>query len=304
MIGALTLPLDAVSAPQKAEKSVSTPYTQINAAAASSPITVHPLRGNLSMLEGSGGNITAFATPEGLFLVDAGIAVSQQKIQQALRRLSPGRLRYVVNTHWHWDHTDGDGWVRAEGADLIAHANTIKHLGETIRIAAWGHTFTPVAKASLPNVSMKGSKTIKFGGESVLLRTYPASHTDGDLSVYFPKADVLATGDTWWNGMYPFIDYAAGGSIDGMIKAANENVARVTDHTIVTPGHGPVGGRKDLIAFRDMLVDVRTRVAGLKAQGKTIDTIIAAKPTAAYDAKWGTSVISPELFTRLVYRGV
>jgi glyoxylase-like metal-dependent hydrolase (beta-lactamase superfamily II) len=145
---------------------------------------------------------------------------------------------------------------------------------------------------------------MKFNGDTVHMRYYGPSHTDGDLSVYFPKADVLFTGDTWWNGLYPFIDYVAGGSIDGMIKAANANIGMVSEHTQVVPGHGPVGGRADLVEYRDMLVSIRNRVAELKQQGKSLQQVIAAKPTAPFDPKWGQSIISPDLFTTLVYRGI
>ena len=136
------------------------------------------------------------------------------------------------------------------------------------------------------------------------IRTYVDSHTDGDLSVYFEKADVLFTGDTWWNGLYPFIDYAEGGGINGMIAAADANLAMVTDRTIIVPGHGPVGDRMQLVQYRDMLVAIRDRVAALKKEGKTLEQAIAAKPTAAFDDKWGKAIISPTLFTTLVYRGV
>jgi glyoxylase-like metal-dependent hydrolase (beta-lactamase superfamily II) len=114
----------------------------------------------------------------------------------------------------------------------------------------------------------------------------------------------LFTGDTFWSGLYPFIDYKAGGSIDGMIQAANKNVAMAGEHTIVAPGHGPVATRADLVAYRDMLVAIRKRVAELKGQGRTLEQTIAAKPTAPFDAKWGQAIISPALFTTLVYRGV
>jgi len=280
------------------------PYTEINAAAASSPITVHRLRGNISELEGSGGNIGVLAGPEGLLLVDAGISVSRQKIVAALHSINPGKVRYVINTHWHWDHTDGNGWVRRMWAPTVmADQQVIRRLTQTIRIVEWDHTFTPVAKADLPTEAVTGDRTMHFDGETLKIRHYQPAHTDGDLSVYFVNADVLQTGDTFWNGIYPFIDYEVGGSIDGSIRAANTNIAMTTPHTIVIPGHGPIGDRAQLVEFRDMLVAVRGKVAALKSQGKSLDQVIAAKPTAAYDAKWGKSVISGRLFTALVYRG-
>lgn len=280
------------------------PYSDINAAAAASPVTVHHVRGNVSMLDGSGGEITVLSGPAGLLMVDAGIAVSQPKIEAALRSIGPGKLRYVVNTHWHWDHTDGNGWLRRTGATVIASRSAYARLTQTNRIVEWEHTFTPVPKRALPNEILAGDKTMRFGGETLRIRHYRAGHTDGDLSVYFVNANVLSTGDTFWNGVYPFIDYVTGGSIDGAIRAANANLAMSNARTLFVPGHGPVGNRTDLTQWRDMLVAIRSRVSALKAQGKSIDQVVAAHPTAPFDARWGRGVISGALFTRLVYRGV
>ena len=300
----LTGPLVAAAALALAAPVGASPYSDINAAAAANPTTVHPVRGNVSMLDGSGGEMTVLSGPEGLLMVDAGIAVSQAKIQAALKSINPGRLRYVVLTHWHWDHADGDGWVRRAGATIIADKVAVQRLTQTNRIVEWEHTFTPVPKADLPNEIITGDKTLRFAGETVRIRHYRPGHTDGDLSVYFERADVLSTGDTFWNGVYPFIDYVTGGSIDGAIRAANANLIMARAATLVVPGHGPTGNRADLVAFRDMLVKIRGAVAALKAKGMTADQVVAAKPTAAFDAKWGRSVINGALFTRLVYRGV
>jgi glyoxylase-like metal-dependent hydrolase (beta-lactamase superfamily II) len=282
----------------------STPYAQINAEAASSSITVNPVRGNISVLEGSGGNITVLSGAEGLLMVDAGIAVSASKLETALRGIAGSPVKYLINTHWHWDHTDGNGWVHRAGATIIAHENTAKHLRETIRVSEWGHTFTPLPAGARPTRLVGPSQDLAFGGETVRMRYYGPAHTDGDLSIYFANADVLATGDTWWNGLYPFIDYVAGGSIDGMINAMKANISMSGDRTLVIPGHGPVGNKIELVEFRDMLVEIRSRVAELKKAGKTVDEVIAAAPTAPYDSKYGQGVIKPALFVTLVYRGV
>jgi glyoxylase-like metal-dependent hydrolase (beta-lactamase superfamily II) len=281
-----------------------TPYDVINRAAASSPITVHRLRGGISMLEGSGGNIGVLIGRQGKLMVDCGIAVSRDKIERALAGLGPEPLRYAILTHWHWDHSDGDGWVRRTGATLIADRLAVQRLTQTNRIVEWGHTFTPIARGDLPNLVLTGDKRMHFNGETVLIRHYRPGHTDGDISVTFVRADILQTGDTFWNGMYPFIDYVTGGSIDGAIRAANANIASSGAHTLLIPGHGPVGDRKALVAFRDMLVGIRGRIAALKAQGKSLAQVQAAHPTADFDAKWGQSVIDGTLFTALVYRGV
>jgi glyoxylase-like metal-dependent hydrolase (beta-lactamase superfamily II) len=281
------------------------PYDAINASAADSPVTVQKLRGNVSMLQGSGGNIGVFSGPEGLLLVDTGIAVSKKKILEALRHLGAGQIRYAVTTHWHWDHADGNSWVRGTGATVIAHEQAVRRLRQTIRVVEWQHTFTPVGADALPNRVIGRGQTIAFNGEHVRIETYSGpGHTDGDLSVYFQTADVLQVGDTFWNGQYPFIDYVGGGGIDSTIRAAEKNIAMATEKTIVIPGHGAVGNRQDLIAFRDMLVTVRQRISALKARGFSREEALAAKPTADFDTKWGQSIISGELFTALVYQGV
>jgi glyoxylase-like metal-dependent hydrolase (beta-lactamase superfamily II) len=137
-----------------------------------------------------------------------------------------------------------------------------------------------------------------------MLKHYSPAHTDSDISVYFSEADILHTGDTFWNRDYPFIDYGTGGSIDGQIRAAEANIAKVTDKTIVIPGHGAVGNKADLVLFRDVLVEIRDKVAALKKQGKSLPDVVAAKPGARYDAVWGNLFQNPSDFVALVYQGV
>jgi len=293
-----------VSAARTTDAQTESPVIKINEAAAMADITTTPLRGGISKLMGSGGNITVLTAPDGKFLVDGGISVSKDKIRTALAGLGGGSPKYLVNTHWHWDHTDGNPWLHEAGATIIGHSRTLEHLSQTIRVEDWNYTFQPLPVAARPTVLVDAEKTMEFGGESILIRAYKASHTDGDLSVYFRKADVLATGDTFWNGYYPFIDYVGGGGIDGMIEAANANLTMTTDKTIIVPGHGPVADRRQLVAYRDMLVAIRKNVADLKAKGLAVDQVIAAKPTSAFDATWGQYVIDPAFFTRLVYHGL
>ncbi|AET88605.1 Beta-lactamase-like protein [Burkholderia sp. YI23] len=271
---------------------------------ADADIVVQPLRGNITELMGSGGNITVLSGKEGKFLVDAGIGKSKQKMRAALEKLGPSPLKYVVNTHWHWDHTDGNAWMHEAGATIVAHRNTAKHLSETTHVDAWNWTFDPVPAKARPTLLIDDSKTFSFAGTRIEVENFGGGHTDCDLWVYFKDADVLALGDTFWNGFYPYIDNEDGGSIDGAIKWANKAIARTTDHTIVIPGHGPVGTRAQLIAFRDMLIAVRNNVATLKQQGKSLDEIIAAKPTAAFDATWGNFVFNGDQFTKMVYAGL
>lgn len=277
------------------------PVIKINEEAAKAEITVQRLCGNISVLMGSGGNITVLTGPDGKLLVDAGIAVSRPRVEAALNSISQAPIKYLINTHWHWDHTDGNEWVHGLGATIIAQENTLKRLSATTRVEDWDYTFQPWPLSARPAIAFKTDKTLKFGGEKIVLKSYGPGHTDTDLTVYFAKADVMALGDIFWNGVYPFIDISTGGSIDGAIRLANASLASVTDKTIIVPGHGPVGDRAQLIEFRDMLVAIRDNVASLKKQGKSLEEVIAAKPTADFDAKWGGFVIAPAFFTRLVY---
>lgn len=273
--------------------------------AAKAPIKVHKLRGNVSILEGSGGNIAVITGADGKIFIDAGITASRPRIVEAANSLSRDPIKYLINTHWHFDHTDGNQWLNAEGAAIIAHENTHKHLLVAQRVEDWDFNFPSSPLSSVPTETFSSEKTMKLNGSTLHLKYYGPAHTDSDISVAIAEADIFHCADTYWNGIYPFIDYSTGGNIDGMIKAAEANVAAVTDKTIVIPGHGsPVSNKAELSAYRDMLVAIRENVAKLKQQGRSLDETITAKPTAAFDAKWGQFVITPDFFTRLVYHGV
>ncbi|TWI28346.1 MBL fold metallo-hydrolase [Mesorhizobium tianshanense] len=276
----------------------------IRSEAAKARINVHQLRGNVSVLEGSGGNVAVLTGGDGTLLVDAGITASQPRIIEALRSIGAGPIRQLINTHWHFDHTDGNEWVHAAGAAILAHENTRKHLASAQRVEDWNFDFPAAPSDALPSEMLATDRTLRHNGATLELRVYQPAHTDGDISVYFSEADILHTGDTWWNGIYPFIDYSTGGSINGMINAAEANLGMTTDKTIIVPGHGRIGNRAQLTEFHDMLVAIRDNVAELKAQGKSLAETQAAKPTAAFDAKWGQFVIGPDFFTHLVYAGI
>ena len=280
------------------------PVTIIRGAAATAQITVQKLRGGISVLSGSGGNIAVLAGADGKLLVDAGITASRPNIAQALAGISPEPVKHLINTHWHFDHTDGNEWLHSVGARIIAHTNTRKHLSTTTRVEGWNFTFRPSPTGALPTEVFNENLTLQLNGTTLALKYYGPCHTDSDISVEFTDFDILHVADSWWNGHYPFIDYSTGGSIDGAIRAAEANVARVTGKTIIIPGHGKVGDKSQLIEFRDMLVTIRDKIAALKKQGKSLDQVVAEAPTAAYDTKWGGFVINARAFTTLVYAGV
>ena len=278
---------------------------KIRDAAANSPITVYKLRRNVSILEGSGGNIAVLTGQDGKLFIDAGITASRPRILEAVNSLSNDPIPHLINTHWHFDHADGNQWLTSEGAAILAHENTQKHLLTAQRVDDWDFDFPASPLPAIPSDVFSSERLLKLNGDTLALKHYDPAHTDGDISVTFAEADILHTGDTYWNGIYPFIDYSTGGNIQGMIKATEANLAVIRDSSIVIPGHGnPVSNRSELQAYYDMLVAIHENVSKLKQQGRSLDDTIAAKPTADYDAKWGQFVITPAFFTKLVYEGV
>lgn len=304
-VGAATAAASGWLSPRQAYAEARGIVSLIKDSAAVSPIVTHKLRNNITVLEGSGGNIAVLTGPDGKVLIDAGIRVSRPQLTKALADLGADPVTHLVNTHWHFDHADGNEWLHAAGAKIIAQENTRKHLAEVQRVEDWDYNFLPLGAGGIPSEVFADSRELKLNGTSIGLKYYGPAHTDSDISVTFAEANIVHVADMFWNGIYPFIDYSTGGSIDGMIAACDASLAAATTDTIIIPGHGkPVSNKAELQEFRDMLVAIRDNVAKLKKQGRTRDETVAAKPTAAFDAKWGQFVIDPGFFTRLVYQGV
>jgi len=277
----------------------------IRDAAATAPLQLHKLRGNVTVIEGSRGNIAVLTGADGKVFVDAGIAATRPRVLDAANSLSQDPIKHLINTHWHFDHTDGNQWLNEQGAAILAHENTHKHLLAAQRVEDWEYNFPSPPLAAVPTEVFSSEKTVRLNRSTLRLKYYGPAHTDGDISVTFAEANIVHVGDTYWNGIYPFIDYSTGGNIDGMIAASDASLAATNNDTIIIPGHGkPVSNKAELKEFRDMLVAIRDNVANLKKQGRSRDETVAAKPTAAFDAKWGQFVIDPGFFTRIVYEGV
>ena len=272
--------------------------------AATAKITVQTLRRNISVLLGPGGNIAVLTGPDGKLLVDAEIVTARPNVSAALASINADPIKQLINTHWHFDHTGGNEWVHQAGASILAQENTRKHLLKDTRVEGWKHTFPAAPAGAIPSTVFKEDHTLHANGTTLVLKHYLPAHTDSDISVHFTEADIFHTGDTFWNRDYPFIDYSTGGSIDGQIRAAEASIAKVTDKMMVIPGHGAVGSIADLILFRDVMVEIRDKVAALKKQGKSLVEVVAAKPGARYDAEWGNLFMTPSAFIALVYQGV
>ena len=271
---------------------------------ATAKITVQTLRRNIIVLLGPGGNIAVLTGPDGKLLVDAEIVTARPNVSAALAGINADPIKQLINTHWHFDHTGGNEWLHEAGASIMAQENTRKHLLVDTRVEGWHHTSQAAPAGAIPSAVFKEDHTLRANNTTLVLKHYPPAHTDSDISVHFEEADILHVGDTFWNRDYPFIDYSTGGSIDGQIRAAEANLAKVSDKTIVIGGPGAVGGKADLILFRDVLVEMRDKVANLKKQGRTLAEIVTAKPGARYDAEWGRSFMTPGAFVELVYQGV
>jgi glyoxylase-like metal-dependent hydrolase (beta-lactamase superfamily II) len=277
---------------------------QFRASGKTAKIQTRKLRGDLRFLMGSGGNIIVLPGTDGIVTVDSGLATSQPQVKAALNAISPDPLRHLLNTHWHFDHTDGNEWMHRDGAVIVAHENTRKRMRQRQSIPAFSIDFEPSPAAALPTILFSQEYELRLNDQRILMRRYTPAHTDSDVSVFFENANVLHTGDTWFNGYYPFIDYDSGGSIEGMIAASSENLERTDAETLILPGHGDLGSRTDLVFFHNMLVDVCGRVSELKKRGLPLTAAIGAKPTASYDSALSGGFVSPELFTSLVYRGM
>lgn len=260
-----------------------------------------PLRGNISMLMGQGGNLGVSTGADGSFLIDDDYTPLSARIQAALTALSPKPVRFVVNTHWHGDHTGGNESFGASGAIIVAHDNVRKRMNSEQFIEAFKMKVPPAAAGALPVVTFADQLSFHWNGEEIRVFHVKNAHTDGDALVHFTGANVIHTGDIFFNGFYPFIDGSSGGSLDGMIAGADQVLALANDETKIIPGHGPLASRADLVSYRRMLVTVRDRIAALVRQKKTLDQVVAAKPTAEFDAAWGNGFMKPDVFVTVVY---
>ena len=267
-------------------------------------VRILPVSKGVFMLQGSGGNIGLSIGDDAAFLVDDQFAPLTAKILAAIKTVTDKPVRFVVNTHWHGDHTGGNENLGNAGVIIVAHDNVRVRMSTEQFIAAFNSKTPPSPPKAMPLVTFSETVAFHLNGDDIHVVHVPPAHTDGDAIIHFTAANVLHLGDTFFNGMYPFIDVSTGGSLDGMIGAANAALRYANDSTKIIPGHGPLAARADLVAFRDMMVKVRDRVAPLVKQGKTREQVIAAKPTADLDAKWATGFLTPDVFLGIVYDGM
>ena len=259
---------------------------------------------NVYLLGGQGGNITVAVARNGIIMVDGEFAPLHDKIKAAIALVSNLPIKYLVNTHFHGDHTGGNEPFARDGATVVSEINVRTRLAAGTTNGLTGVKTPPVPEAALPAKTYNGSLRIRLPGRVADLRHIANAHTDGDTYVWFKTANVLATGDTFTNGRYPNIDFANGGNIKGMIAATDAYLKLVNDRSRIVPGHGPVADRAALVAYRAMLVTARDRMAKLVSDGKSEDDVVAAKPFADLDAKWARDELAASNFIRVVYHSL
>ena len=238
------------------------------------------LGNNTYELEGAGGNVTVAVTKDGVIMVDGQFAPMHDKLKAAIAAITPLPVKYLINTHFHGDHTGGNAAFARDGAVVVAEINVKKRLAEGTTNGLTGAKTPPADAAALPAKTYESSTTVKLDGRTAKLGHPAHAHTDGDTYVYFADANVLSTGDIFTNGRYPNIDFANGGNIKGMIAGVDTYLKIANDKTKIVPGHGAVAGKAELQAYRVMLVAARDRVAKLIKAGKSEQETVAANPMA------------------------
>ena len=264
------------------------------------PIQSQQLDENLTLLSGPGGNVVVLHGADGLVMVDTFVAPAWPRLEESLKGLG-APVKFVINTHWHFDHTDNNAPLHAAGATVVAHENTKRRMSEPHHLPMLELDFPPSPQVALPQRVFGDVYTLESSGYHLQLSHVPPAHTDTDVIVRFDHANLLHAGDVFFNGRYPLIDWSTGGRVDGMIAAANRLLDLAAADTKIVPGHGPLATKADLVKYRDMLSTAADRVRKLKASGKSLEESIAAKPFTDLDGAWGSGRYKGDDFVKIVY---
>lgn len=253
------------------------------------------------MLQGKGGNIGLSVGDDGVFMIDDQFAPLTAKIKAAIAKLSDKPVRFVINTHWHFDHTGGNENMGKDNAVIVAHENVRKRMSKDNFIKAFDTKVPASPGIALPVVTFHDQISFHLNQQEIQVVHHKNAHTDGDSIVFFKTANVIHMGDNFFNGLYPFIDASSGGSVTGMISAVEAALKLADDKTKIIPGHGPLGDKKALTNYRDMLVAVRDTMQKLMKEGKSLEEITAMKPYAELDKTWGKGFLNPEAFLKILH---
>jgi len=255
----------------------------------------------IHMLMGKGGNIGVSAGEDGVFLIDDQFAPLTEKIKTAVAKINPGPIRFVLNTHWHFDHVGGNENLGSLGAVIVAHENVRTRLSSDQMVEFFQKQVPATPKGGLPMITFTRDLTFHLNDEIVQVFHVQNAHTDGDAVVYFRRANVVHTGDIYFAGIYPFIDTGANGSVDGVIQAANKILGMIDHKTKIIPGHGPLSNKVEFQAYVKMLENLKDTVGKAIAGGQSLEEIQRSKPTKNFDARWGGGFLSPDKFVQMLY---
>ena len=264
-------------------------------------VTVVPVVAGVYMLQGAGGNIGLSVGRDDAFVIDDQYAPLTPKIRAAIATVTQKPVRFVMNTHWHGDHTGGNESMASSGSIIVAHDNVRKRMSAQQFLAAFRDTVPPSPAGALPVITFSDTISFFVNGDTLRASHVRNAHTDGDAIIVFRAANVVHMGDVFFKDTYPFIDASTGGSLAGTIDAVNGVLATINADTKIIPGHGALAGRDDLVRYRDMLVEVRRRLTRLAARRLTVAQVVAAKPLADLDAVWGKGFMKPEQFVTILY---
>jgi cyclase len=258
--------------------------------------------GNVYMLQGSGGNIGVSVGDDGLLIVDDQFAPLADKIRAALKGLADKKLRFILNTHWHGDHTGGNVAFGPE-ATIIAHDNVRKRLATEQKSAVFNSTTPASPKEALPVITFNDSLSVHFNGEDIHAIHFPHGHTDGDSVIFFSSSNVVHLGDDFFAGRFPFVDLESGGTVEGLVKNIGELIGKIPADAKLIPGHGPISTLDDLKSYHRMLQQTTEIVRGKIAAGKTLDQIKTEGLPAEW-APWGTGFIKTDRWVETIYKSL
>ena len=269
--------------------------------AATAPIEIQTVRPGLHLLRGAGANVVAWAGADGILVVDSGRAESAPQLLEALGRVSPEPLRFLVNTHWHPEHVGGNPALHQAGARSVAHVDTRALMAVSHVIAVDGIEVPAAPREGMPMLTFDDAVSLHLNGDRLDVLHVSGAQGSGEVILWWEAANVVHVGDAQWAGGYPLVNVAGGGSLAGMVASIETVLSRADAGTAVVPGHGPVSDRAELAAYRDMLVAVGSRVRELIEQGRGVDEVLAAQPTAPYDDRYALGPVSAERFVRTLY---
>jgi glyoxylase-like metal-dependent hydrolase (beta-lactamase superfamily II) len=264
-------------------------------------IQTQPVAAGVHVLIGQGGNIGVSTGADGVMLIDDQYAPLHAKILAAVESLKPGPIRFVLNTHWHPDHTGGNELIGGSGALIVAHDAVRRRLAAGQFMKVFQREVPPAPPGALPVVTFAEDLTFHWNGDEIHVFHVARAHTDGDAIVHFRRANALHMGDVFVTGRYPFLDLETGGSLSGTLAAVERALALCDEKTRIIPGHGAVSARSDLANYHDVLETARARVAKAIAAGQDVEALVSARPLAEFDATWGSGFISAEAFLRAAH---